>query len=267
MRFLGSYANGFAPRDYQPQFPELWRGCIGAWCPVLGPTGLTLRDWSGYQNHGTLTNFTTSAAWTTLEGHHAIDPDGTNDFVSVPNNTIHNPGARMTAAAWVYLDATPASNGGVVSKSAATSNGWLLYVTQNGGALMTNFGIHSGSFTGTSAGVTFPVQTLTHICGTYDGATLRVYINGQQTGNGTAKTGAITASTTALSIGNLYASSQPINGKVLDVMLWDRALSPREINLHALHPALAYIPDLDRREFLIEQFGNRRRRVLCGSAA
>lgn len=52
----GRYANGFAPRDGQPLYPELWKGCVGAWNPGLGVTGLTLRDQSGFGRHGTLTN-------------------------------------------------------------------------------------------------------------------------------------------------------------------------------------------------------------------
>jgi hypothetical protein len=59
----GTYANGFAPRDGQAIWPELWRGCVGAWNPGLGPTGLRLYDWSPYRNHGTLTNMDAGTDW------------------------------------------------------------------------------------------------------------------------------------------------------------------------------------------------------------
>jgi len=59
----GTYQNGFAPRDGEPLFPELWDGCVGAWNPGLGPSGLTLRDWSPYKNHGTLTNMDAGTDW------------------------------------------------------------------------------------------------------------------------------------------------------------------------------------------------------------
>lgn len=58
------YQQGFAPRDFVPQYPHLWNGCIRAWCPSLGPTGSVLKDWSPFRKDGTLTNFTLSTAWT-----------------------------------------------------------------------------------------------------------------------------------------------------------------------------------------------------------
>lgn len=262
--FDGNYTTDL----FDMQYPELWDGCIGAWCPALGPTGLSLIDWSGFQNHGVLTNFSGSAAaWLLQSGYWAIDPDGTNDFVSVANHGIHNPGDRMSVAAWIYLDAAPGANGGVVSKSAATSNGWALYVGNSGGNLMTNFGIHSTTFTATSSSSTFPAGALTHLCGTYDGTTLRVFVNGRQNGNGSAKTGSITTSSTALSIGNLYAASQPINGKVFDVMLWNRALTAQEIATLAIEPATAYLPRFSPWPVDQGNTTNRRRRFLIGSRA
>lgn len=42
-----SFANGFAPRDFEPQYPTLWWGCRFAVAACLGPHGsLSIRDWS-----------------------------------------------------------------------------------------------------------------------------------------------------------------------------------------------------------------------------
>lgn len=78
-----SYHTGFAPRDGYPRFPQVWRGCTGAFAACLGPTGATLRDWSGRQNHGTLTNMTLSTAWGVNGNRYGILFDGSNDFVSI----------------------------------------------------------------------------------------------------------------------------------------------------------------------------------------
>lgn len=51
---IPSYKGGFARYAAESEAPELWRGLVGAWLPFLGPTGLTLRDWSGRHTHGTL---------------------------------------------------------------------------------------------------------------------------------------------------------------------------------------------------------------------
>lgn len=53
----------FARSASESRYPQLWRGIVGAWCPSLGPTGASLRDWSGRANHGTLTNLTLANSW------------------------------------------------------------------------------------------------------------------------------------------------------------------------------------------------------------
>ena len=83
MLLPASYLNGFAPRDGQPLYPSLWRGCVGAWAPCLGPSGLVLRDWSGAANHGTLTNMEADSDWVTASGRWGLDFDGVNDRIGV----------------------------------------------------------------------------------------------------------------------------------------------------------------------------------------
>jgi hypothetical protein len=66
-----TYQSGFyAPGRGTAKYPELWDGCVGAWNPGLGNTGLVLRDWSGNQNNGTLTNGPT---WGVSDGRQALD--------------------------------------------------------------------------------------------------------------------------------------------------------------------------------------------------
>ena len=66
-----SYLNGFAPRDGQPLYPSLWTGCVGSWAPCLGPSGLTLRDWSQSRQHGTLT-LKAASDWAVVDGRYAL---------------------------------------------------------------------------------------------------------------------------------------------------------------------------------------------------
>jgi len=82
-----SYLNGFAPRDGQPLYPSLWKGCVGSWNPGLGPSGLVLRDQSGLGNNGTLTNGPT---WAASQGRYAMNFDGTDDYVSISNTTLND---------------------------------------------------------------------------------------------------------------------------------------------------------------------------------
>ena len=65
-------------------YPELWRGCVGAWAPCLGPTGLRLHDLSRYRNWGTLTNMDAATDWVVSGGRYALDTDGVNDYLVMP---------------------------------------------------------------------------------------------------------------------------------------------------------------------------------------
>jgi len=84
-----SYHNGFARHAGESAHPELWEGLVGAWLPVLGPTGSTLRDVSGFQNHGTLTDMVPGTDWILgqnpwLPGH-ALVFDGVEHHIALPD--------------------------------------------------------------------------------------------------------------------------------------------------------------------------------------
>ena len=64
--------------------PNLWKGLVGCWKPSLGVTGInTLRDVSGFGNHGTMNGSMTIDDWV-IGGNprlpvYAIELDGSND--------------------------------------------------------------------------------------------------------------------------------------------------------------------------------------------
>jgi hypothetical protein len=126
-----SYSNGFAPRDGQPLYPGLWRGCVGAWAPCLGPTGLTLRDWSGFGNHGVLTN---GPAWVPSQGRYAISFDGTDDYINFGTRPNVYELSRFSCSFWIY--------------KTSNSAGWVLnrYNTSAAGGVVGDyFGVGQGT--------------------------------------------------------------------------------------------------------------------------
>ena len=68
----------------------------------------------------------------------------------------------------------------------------------------------------------------THLAATYDGVTMRFYVNGVQVGS-RAQTGSMLVSTRALRIGGNSVWGEYLNGLVDDVRIYNRALSPAEI--------------------------------------
>jgi hypothetical protein len=76
------------------------------------------------------------------------------------------------------------------------------------------------------ANATLPVNTWSHLCGTYDGTTARLYLNGQQMIAG-PKSYATTLS--YFIIGAQSGPSQFVNGKMDDVQIYDVELPPLQI--------------------------------------
>ena len=98
----------------------LGANAVGVWNFDEGE-GTTAKDLSGYNNHGTLTNFNfDSSGWTTEtptgQGY-ALRFDGVNDYVNLGNNPILNPKEEITLSAWIKKYSN--SSGGIVFRNAS----------------------------------------------------------------------------------------------------------------------------------------------------
>lgn len=82
-----------------------------------------------------------------------------------------------------------------------------------------------GALFGTGA---LTINTWTHLAGTYDGVTLRLYVNGVQVSS-RAQTGPIAVSTNPLQIGGDTFYGQYFQGKIDEVRIYNRALSGPQI--------------------------------------
>ena len=102
-----SYKSGFARYAGESMRPGLWKGLVGLWAPMLGPTGVTLGDWSGRRKHGTLTNMDPATDWVPGPMGRALDFDGSDDYVDVPFGKGLNVGGDYTACYWAKI--TPPS--------------------------------------------------------------------------------------------------------------------------------------------------------------
>jgi hypothetical protein len=226
-----TYQNGFAPRDGQPLYPSLWKGCVGAWNPGLGPTGLTLRDQSGFGNNGTLTNGPT---WVASQGKYALDFDGVNDNVIIPKRpSVGN----ATASVWLY-PRTYTLYGGAVDDNFNLQGGLSIAWSHIVNKIMASFKANSFPY----GSLTTSVVTLNkwvHIAVTRIGATNLIYADGI---SGVEYTGLSGDSNPprALTIGSLDAATYFANFIVDDLRIYNRALSPQEIRTLATRRGIAY---------------------------
>jgi len=243
----GSYANGFAPRDNQPLYPELWRGCVFAAAPCLGPSGLTLRDNSGFGNHGTLTNMDAGTDWATSQGSWALDFDGVNDYVAFSNRAVSEASSGISVSAWVNHSLTSAvgyvvRKGREVLSSSELALG-LIAVSGSYYAYYRELPSSGRSHRGT---VAVPSGTWTHISATrvWGATTPNIYVNGALQSlvlvDNAAGTYGASPTTQILRIGSSSNDTEWFSGMISDVAIHKRLLSANEIRLLASRRGIAY---------------------------
>lgn len=141
-------------------------------------------------------------------------------------------GSAVTVEAIIRPDTIPGAGGYqfIASRNdGGTIGPWWLAV--KGGKV--SFLILTGTtgateFIGTA---TLSASTTYHIACTYDGANMRIFINGTQDAS-TAKTGALDTRTTSIKVGNWQSANLPFDGKIDELALYGTALSPSRIAAH-----------------------------------
>jgi hypothetical protein len=160
------------------------------WWPMNDGSGQTVRDWSGRGNSGTLgsTSAVEGSDPTWIKGvfaGSALRFDG-DDFVTIPGTAALEP-ARLTVAAWVRGTTSPGAFKYVMSKGSLTclNSSYGLY-TGSGGGLAFYIADGPGHFFKTpEAPPTVWDGQWHNVAGTFDGATVRLYVDGVQVGSGT----------------------------------------------------------------------------------
>jgi len=199
--------------------PHHWdERLVAAWSPgIQGAGGLVLRDQHGV-NNGTLTN---GPVWQDQALSFTTD-----DYVDTTESM--NLSKSVTLAAWVKPTAVNATYEIVLARDTDASNrGYILSKGAFSGAVW-NFINATGGSTVSSA-TSDLTTSWTHVVGTHDGVTLRLFINGRQVA-GAANTNATTGSST-FQIGRRAFSTfeQYFEGGVDDIRIYSAALSPQEI--------------------------------------
>ena len=254
----GSYANGFAPRDGRPLHPELWVGCRFAAAPCLGPTGLDTKDWSGFGNHGTLTNMDTGSDWVLSGGRYALDFDGSNDYVNVPNPAALDFGTGdFTVSLWAFMRST--TTGIIFSRNYFSS----FEILSTGGYFQ---GYVSNVASDTSA--TFTLNTWTHVSLRRANGVGRMTVNG----NNNRPTFSATASVSNGS--DVHIGKRPglagfsPNAIMDDFRVYNRSISDSENILLSRRRGIAYEMAPRRRSSVqVAASFNRRRRLLVGAGS
>jgi len=200
-------------------------------------SGQVVRDWSFHGNNGTLGASPAAddrdPSW--IPGvffGSALRFDGADDVVTIPDSRSLEP-ANLTVDAWVRAPSSPGASRYIVANHADRCNysSYGLY-TAAGGGLAFYIGDSSQFYASPEAPATVWDGNWHNVAGTFDGSTVRLYVDGQQVGSGSpAHTSIdyslpIPGSNIGAYTGNcdLPSHSLTLAGDIDGVQIWSKAL-------------------------------------------
>jgi len=229
----GGLSNTVTKKGYitVSQPPASSSGLVAAYSFDEG-TGTKVNDASGNGNTGTLKNGPT---WTTGKYGKALSFDGVNDYVDVPNSSSLNiAGTKLTISLWVNITDRSGPDMVLLSKPWASSSmpypyyQYAIEFDANGAKTLDFlFGDTTGTLRGPFS-LKPPVGVWTHVAFTYDGTTVKGYLDGVQKLS-VPTTQSLQARGQSLRIGVDGAFGQAFKGKMDQVRIYNRALTASEI--------------------------------------
>ncbi|MHA1288403.1 MAG: LamG domain-containing protein, partial [Candidatus Thorarchaeota archaeon] len=192
-------------------------------------------DSSRYSNYGELkdANASNSDGYTIpslVDGkfRKALTFDGVDDYVDLGISDSLNITDAITIEAWVKTNSV--SVGGYIEAnghSFSQSKGHSIDFTSS----KVRFDIGNGTASGSvSSDNTIIDGNWYHVAGTWDGSTVKLYVNGIQQSTTASLAGPIVYTGGNQIIGALYSGGGFFNGTIDEVRIWNRTLSPEEIN-------------------------------------
>ena len=223
--------------------PGLLDDLVGYWRLDDGAGSATARDWSSWGNDGSLVNLDPATAWA------AGGPDGSalsldgKGYVDVPDSpSIDSIITQVTAAAWIYLDQMNTDFATAISRQIDTGFGQQYHLSINATQQAAFYLTSPTKLAYLTSPSTTPLQTWTHLAGTWDGREARLYVNGTEVATAPIG-GPLGAETNPVVLGGngnggSRMVSELVPGRLGDIMLYRRALAADEIVRLASGPPL-----------------------------
>jgi len=195
---------------------------------AIGENDTKAVDISQYGNNGTIHG----ATWTTGKFGSALEFDGTDDYVEVPDDDSIDVTNEITLEAWMKpLDDSPNM---VVGKAGA----YIFAFSPDYNKKRLYFNYHNGS---NWVGATYSNTQITdftkfyHVAATYskNSGVVRIFINGELDKTNDVTADEIATSAASVEIGRVWPDWR-FNGTIDEVRIYNRALTPEEIRMHYL---------------------------------
>jgi hypothetical protein len=199
-------------------------------------SGATLTDRSGNGNNGTIAN----ATWVTGKYGGALQFNGTTSLVTVANSASLNLTAGMTLEAWIdptSLSSPAAGWDAVIAKEHINSSNDVAYALYAGQGANTPPGGHVLVGTkdyGTTGGSALTLNQWAFLSVTFDGTTLRTYLNGTQISSRSVS-GKIATTSDPLTIGGDW-DNEMFSGLIDNIRIYNVALTASQIQTDMTTP-------------------------------
>jgi hypothetical protein len=171
------------------------------------------------------------------DGGTAVKFDGTNDNVTMGNVLTYSGTASFSVELWLNASAATAQYRTVVGKESATgtTGGWGINLAPTSHPTPNSITFWRQDAAGVSdyrGSITSVSTGWSHVVATYDGTTMRLYVDGSLNGT-TASSRPIGANTGSLKLGAAYhATSYMYGGNLDEVAIYSYALSATQVAEH-----------------------------------
>jgi len=214
------------PVSYWKMDESIWNG-----------TNNEVKDATANLIHGTAKNGVTT---TNTAGNYKFGTygggsfNGTNQYISIPDNPLLKPTSAVTVEAWINLTASPAANTRIIAKSPyiSANNGYqYMLMFSASGSVFFDVSTPAGERTSAQSAV-LNTNMWYYVAGVYDGTNVKVYLNGVESSTNWGSSSNMNTPAGALSIGNDPNLSNYFQGYIDEVAIYSRALSQVEIQSH-----------------------------------
>jgi hypothetical protein len=152
--------------------------------------------------------------------------DGIDDYIEVPDNDNLTPN-HITVSAWIKTDAFSHLID-IISKRNSSNIGGFVWETSGAGGVVIMYHYITGSWQ--SVSVTIPNSQWALVTSTYDGETIKGYINGVLKSSNATPSGPLNNDSGFLRIGaNTASLNRFFKSQIDDVRVYNRALTANEI--------------------------------------
>ncbi|MDJ0796847.1 MAG: RICIN domain-containing protein [Calothrix sp. MO_167.B12] len=199
-----------------------------AYYPMTEATGNQAKDYSAEdQHHGSIAGADWVACTAAIgnPGHLVMEFDGVDDYIEVPAHS--NPTSAITVSFWAKSNTENWSQSGFL---ASKRDAYVMHPMANSKSIRFYIYSNGWKYTGYTSS---EINQWHHYAGTFDGTTLKLYVDGMEVANNQLST------TTAVTInkdqGALYLGwddaepSRYLNGQIAEVRIWDKARTQQEI--------------------------------------